>query len=96
LSAPAVRECAERLAGLVMELRKIAPVDVYSVPGNHGRLTKKPESKDMAINSFDTLITTIVEMVVNLSGTKNVKFFYPQSGDAVFSVYQIFMRIIMK
>lgn len=89
LSAPAVRECAERLAGLVTELRKIAPIDIYSVPGNHGRLTKKPESKGMVVNSFDTLITTIVEMVVKLNGTKDVQFFYPQSGDALFSVYHL-------
>jgi predicted MPP superfamily phosphohydrolase len=89
LSAPAVRECAERLAGLVMELRKIAPLEVYSVPGNHGRLTRKPESKGMVVNSFDTLITSIVEMVVKLNGGKGVQFFYPQSGDAVFSVYHL-------
>jgi len=87
LSAPAVRECAERLAGLVKLLRGIAPIDIYSIPGNHGRLTKKPESKGMAVNSFDTLISQVVEMVVNLDKISGVRFFYPKSGDAVFRVY---------
>jgi hypothetical protein len=87
LSAPAVRECAETLAGLVKMLREIAPIDIYSLPGNHGRLTLKPESKGMAVNSFDTLITQVVEMVVKLSGSTGIRFFYPKSGDAVFRVY---------
>jgi len=87
LSAPAVRECAQILAGLVKLLREIAPIDIYSLPGNHGRLTLKPQSKGMASNSFDTLITQVVEMVVTLDGTKGVRFFYPKSGDAIFRVY---------
>lgn len=87
LSAPAVRECAERLAGLVKTLRAIAPIDIYSIPGNHGRLTKKPESKGMAVNSFDTLISHVVEMVVTLGGARDIRFFYPKSGDAIFTVY---------
>lgn len=87
LSAPAVRECAEQLAGLVKLLRSVAPIDIYSIPGNHGRLVKKPESKGMAVNSFDTLISHVVEMVITLDGTRNVRFFYPKSGDAIFRVY---------
>lgn len=86
LSAPAVRCCAEVLAGLVKHLKQIAPIDIYTLPGNHGRLTKKPQSKGMAVNSFDTLISQIVEMMV--VGTEGVRFFYPKSGDAVFNVYQ--------
>jgi hypothetical protein len=31
LSAPAVRECAERLAGLVIELRKINAKDILNI-----------------------------------------------------------------
>lgn len=87
LSAPAVRSCAEILAGLVKLLREIAPVDIYSVPGNHGRLTFKPQSKGMASNSFDTLIGQVVEMVVTLGGTKGIRFYYPKSGDALFKIY---------
>lgn len=86
LSAPAVRECAERLAGLLKELRKIAPLDIYNIPGNHARLTRKPESKGFAANSLDTLIVQIVEMMM-LSDAKGIRFFYPQSGDAILTVY---------
>lgn len=89
LSAPAVRHCAERLAGLVDLFRTLAPVDVYSIPGNHGRLTKKPESKGMAVNSFDTLITHVVEMICQHTKGKPVRFFYPKSGDALFKVYHL-------
>lgn len=85
LSAPAVRECAERLAGLVKLLRTIAPVDIYSVVGNHGRLTRKPESKGASINSFDSLISHVVEMM--LSGDPKIRFFHSKSGDALFRVY---------
>lgn len=89
LSAPAIRECCERLAGLLKELSGIAPIDVYSIPGNHGRLTMKPESKGMAVNSYDTLISHLVEMSISGAGIKNVRFFYPKSGDAVFKVYHL-------
>lgn len=90
LAAPAVKVCAEHMAGLLKKLAEVAPMDVYSLPGNHGRLTKKPESKGMAINSFDTLITNIVEMILPVSGTHNpVKFFYSKSGDALFRVYKL-------
>lgn len=88
LSAPAVRICAETLAGLVKELRTIAPIDIYSLPGNHGRLTKKPEAKGMAVNSFDTLITNVVEMMMQATGLEQIRFFYPKSGDALFNVYR--------
>ena len=63
LSAPAVRICAETLAGGVDLLSDICPVDVYNVAGNHGRLTLKPESKGFASNSLDTLVGNIVEML---------------------------------
>jgi len=71
-----------------VRLAAIAPIDVYSVPGNHGRLTRKPESKGIAINSFDTLICQVVEMMLAMATTKHkVKFYYPLSGDALFRVY---------
>lgn len=95
LAAPAVRACAERIAGLVTELSKIfRQIDVYTVPGNHGRLTKKPESKGMAINSFDTLVSNVVEMAVKLSGVKNVDFFYSQSGDILMKVYHVSFAVV--
>lgn len=87
LSAPAVRECAERIAGGIAALRAMVgvPVDVVSVPGNHGRLTKKPESKGMALNSYDWLVANFVEMI--LKGDDQIRFFHSTSGDATLDLY---------
>lgn len=85
LAAPAVRAAAEHLGGLIKLLRGLAPVDVYSLPGNHGRLTRKPESKGMAINSFDALIAHVVEMM--LAEDRGTRFYHSQSGDCLFRVY---------
>jgi hypothetical protein len=92
LATPAVKICAIALAGLLKLLRTIAPVDVYDVPGNHGRLTKKPESKGMAVNSFDTLIAHVCEMI--LSSEKGIRFFHSTSGDILLRVYGITIAVV--
>ena len=85
LASPAVLIAVETLAGVVEKLAAVAPVDVYSLAGNHGRLTRKPESKGFVSNSLDTLIGQVVEMT--LKGDKRIRFFYPESGDALINVY---------
>ena len=94
LSAPAVRICAAHLAGLLKELSAVAPVDVYSVPGNHGRLTRKIESKNFARDSLDTLVCSVVEMILSQDPALRVNFFAPSSGDALLKVYHIVFAII--
>jgi hypothetical protein len=58
LSIPAVRELSGHLiSGLDLLLKSFAcEIRVISLPGNHGRTTKKPEAKGAAINSYDTLV----------------------------------------
>ena len=94
LSAPAVRICAAHLAGLLRELTAVAPVDVYSVPGNHGRLTRKVEAKHFARDSLDTLVCSVVEMILAGEPGLRVRFFAPPSGDALLKVYRSTFAII--
>lgn len=62
------------------------PIDVYCVPGNHGRTTRKNETKDMVANSYDTLVCQFVEK--SLQGIGDITFYYPESGEAVYSIYR--------
>jgi hypothetical protein len=60
-------------------------VYVISVPGNHGRTTKKPESKLVANQSYDQLISWWLED--RMSADPRITFYTPPSGDAVFSIH---------
>jgi hypothetical protein len=90
LSIPAVQILAEALAAGIMLLREsfpALPINVISVPGNHGRTTRKPESKDFALNSYDTLVAWLLEWWATTKGIKNVTFSAPRSGDAVVVIH---------
>jgi hypothetical protein len=69
----------ERLAAAFGE------VYVISVPGNHGRSTKKKESKGLTTQSYDQLISWWLEDRFRLD--KRVSFNTPEAGDAVFDVH---------
>lgn len=84
LSAKAV---AERLSGNIRMLRDRLdrPVRIYSVPGNHGRITHKPESKGHVLNNLDTLVAWLVEAA--LRADDGVTVAYSESVDATFNVF---------
>lgn len=84
---PAVRDLVGHIAGGIRLLLDTlaCPVDVISIPGNHGRTTIKPESKADAENSYDTLVSDFLEM--QFAGEERLTFYVPASGDALFSVY---------
>ena len=87
---PAVRILAEALAAGLELLRKSfpsIPIHVISVPGNHGRTTRKPESKEFAINSYDTLTGWLLEWWALTHKMKNVTFSAPHSGDALVCIH---------
>lgn len=89
LALPAVRVLAECLAAGVELLTKTfpnIPINIISVPGNHGRTTKKPESKDYAVNSYDTLTAWLLESWAKAKGLKGVTFSAPASGDALVNI----------
>lgn len=82
-----VREVGELIAGGIETLRHEVktPIRVYSVPGNHGRMTVKPQSKGRAASSLDLLATDFAE--AGLRGVKGVTFYRTMSPDAYFSIY---------
>ena len=84
---PAVRDLVSHLAGAISAIREAVscPLDVISLTGNHGRSTLKPEAKEMAETSYDSLVSDFLEMA--LANRKGVTFYAPPSPDAVFSVY---------
>ena len=87
MAIPAVRDVVRHLtAGLVLLREHLeCPIDVISVPGNHGRSTLKPESKNYVLTSYDTLVSEFLEL--QLQSHDNIQFYAPLSGDAYFSVY---------
>ena len=87
---PAVRVLAEALAAGLSLLRQSfpsIPINVISVPGNHGRTTKKPENKGFAINSYDMLVGLLLEWWASTKGVKNVSFSAPHAGDAFVTIH---------
>jgi hypothetical protein len=91
LSIPALRDCAAHIcAGIRLLREKVGvPIDVLSVPGNHGRTTRKPESKLYAAHSYDTLCADIVELEFREGGKLPswLTMWKPSSGDALIWVY---------
>jgi hypothetical protein len=92
-NAPAVpatvREVGEHVAGGLVALRtKVGvPIRVYSVPGNHGRMTMKPQSKGRAAGSLDLLATDFAEATFRGAGLDGVSWYRTASPDAHFSTY---------
>lgn len=91
LSIPALRDCAAHISAGIRMVRAAvkAPIDIISVPGNHGRNTRKPESKLYAAHSYDTLCADLVEMEFKESGKwpSWFRMFKPSSGDALIWIY---------
>lgn len=87
----AVRELGEDIAGGLLLLRERVrrPLRVYSVPGNHGRLTPKPTAKRRAANNLDLLVADFAESALQGAGIGPDKaaFHATKSPDAFFSVY---------
>ena len=90
LSIPAVRSLSEWLiAGIntLMAAFPRIPINVVSIPGNHGRTTRKPEMKGFALDSYDTLVAWTVERWFTAKGVKNITFSAPMSGDALIKIH---------
>lgn len=67
------RDCAEHLVGVVRLLAKEFPrVDIWSVPGNHGRTSRKPPMKSYSLTNFDWLISHMVAMTCSAMRLDNV------------------------
>lgn len=88
LAIPAVKELATYLiSGLDLLLKSFdCEIRVVSIPGNHGRTTRKPESKGFVLNSYDTLVAWMIEGWFTAKGTKKISFSSPASGDALIGI----------
>lgn len=60
---------------------------VVSVGGNHGRQTRKPQSKGSMETNYDTLSAYMLESHFKAKGEKRVHFHSPASPDALFRVH---------
>jgi hypothetical protein len=72
--------------GIELLREAFGKVVVISVPGNHGRLTRKPIAKKYAQWNFDHMLSLMLETACQ---SKDVTFITPTSGDAYFSLYGI-------
>jgi hypothetical protein len=84
---PSAQAVASQISAGVRAIRKQVgcKVVIFSVPGNHGRLTLKPESKAHVADNLDTLVAWFVEAA--LKGDKGVEVRYSESIDCLFDVY---------
>jgi hypothetical protein len=87
-SIDAAQHCASSIMGgltCLLEALPGVPIEVITLPGNHGRTTRKPQSK-FVNDSYDVHISNIVEAHFAATKERRIKFWAPVSGDAVFSV----------
>ena len=86
---PAERIVGYVIAGINLLLDKLeCPIDVIIIPGNHGRTTRRPESKLYVLTNYDSLVGDFVELYYQSSKRKRrPKFYSPASGDALMSLF---------
>lgn len=72
-------------ASIELFAQEFKKVHVASVPGNHGRMTRKPRAKLRAKTNFDWLLSKMVER--HFAGSKNVTFQVPDSADVTVEIY---------
>jgi hypothetical protein len=88
----AAKMVAEQLiAGLNLIREEGFPIRVINTPGNHGRMTHKPESKDHVLQNWDTLVGWFIEMA--FLGDPEVRVVYSKSVDALFNVFAFPMLV---
>jgi hypothetical protein len=84
-AVPAVRDLLRHEREGIKRLRdRFGRVHVVSIPGNHGRTTFKPRSKNYVDRNFETLLAWWLESVFD--DDPNITFLTPKSGDAYFDV----------
>lgn len=82
-----VRHVAQRLLLTVRFLSsRYRRVHILGVPGNHGRITRKPRFKFTAATNFDWLIYTMLEDLINAAGLTNVTCQFPPVRDITYTL----------
>ena len=77
---------SEQIAAVIeIFAQEFKKIHVISVPGNHGRTTRKPRMKLRAKTNFDWLLSKIVER--HFAKSRNVTFQVPDSADCLINIY---------
>ena len=77
---------SEQLASAVdMLTEEFGKCHVASVPGNHGRMTRKPRAKFRAKTNFDWLVSKMLER--HFAKDRRVTFQIPEAADVLITVY---------
>lgn len=85
-SGSAARRLVQSEVWAIGELRKaFGKVHVLTVPGNHGRTTFKPDSKENHSDNWD--VVTHYWLETAFADDKNVSFDAPASKEALFNIY---------
>lgn len=83
---PVVLDLIDHLVVAIKRLKQVfGRVFLPCVPGNHGRLHKKPRAKESNFNSYDWLIYQSLDRY--FAGDDDVVFFIPDGPDALVSVF---------
>ena len=83
---------AEQLiAGIGLLVSEGFPIRIINTPGNHGRMTLKPESKAHVLQNYDTLVGWFVEAAFKTEPRVTVQ--YSKSVDALFNVFSFPMLV---
>lgn len=77
--------CEQICAALDLLAGAYGTVHVASVPGNHGRTTRKPRAKLRARTNFDWLLAKMVER--HFAADKRVTFEIPEASDVHLTIY---------
>lgn len=94
-SAPeAVRDLVGLLLSVIKSLSTaladyhgvVVPIEVISIPGNHGRIGEFPDDKRYVVDNYDTLVAWMLETHFNQPDS-NVIITVPPSGDALVRIY---------
>jgi len=86
---PAVKAVAECIVSGIAHLRSKlpdVPIEVYSTPGNHGRMSRKPEPKRYFVDSLDTLAADFIELGLKTAGIPDIPVVRPASGEMLLNI----------
>ncbi len=74
-------------AGIEMLAKEFGKVHVVSVPGNHGRMTRKPIAKQRAADNLDWLYSRLLAR--EMANDSRITWEIPNSADAHVQVYDV-------
>lgn len=79
------------IAGISLLSGEGFSIRIISTPGNHGRMTLKPESKGHVLQNYDTLVAWFIEAAFN--GNPDITVTYSKSVDALFNIFAFPMLV---